>query len=257
MPRMAEATRPGAGVGRALVALDLIIFDCDGVLIDSEPIASRTLASALAAAGIEIDAQEAHRRFTGHSEPAIRQMCLALGLRDPDAVFLGWHEAIYAEFARALRPMPGMTELVAALDRPKCVASNSTLARLRRSLGLLPLWQSFAPAIYSAEMVARPKPAPDLPRHCAQAFGARPERCVMIDDSPHGIKATVAAGMIAIGFVDPADPRPGRAQVLRDAGAWAVVQGAAELGPCLEAADQFLGRTLGPASPLRRAIGGE
>jgi beta-phosphoglucomutase-like phosphatase (HAD superfamily) len=120
------------------------------------------------------------------------------------------------------------------------VASNSTYARLEKSLGLLPLWGRFAPAIYSAEMVARPKPAPDLPLHCARAFNARPERCVMIDDSPHGVTATRLAGMIPIGFVDPADPRPGRADILREAGARFVVTGAAELPEALAGAARLV-----------------
>ncbi|WP_454857183.1 HAD family hydrolase [Rhizobium binxianense] len=213
------------------MTIDLLIFDCDGVLIDSEPVASRTLAKALQRAGIGLSATDVHRRFTGFSEKEIRRMCAdEFGLADADPVFSEWHSEIYEEFARSLRPMPGIEHLVWSLPQRKCVASNSTLERLRRSLGLFDLWQAFDPHVYSAEMVLHPKPAPDLFLHCAATFAVEPARCLVVDDSPHGIVAAVAAGMTAIGFVDPADPRDGRHAVLSSAGASLVVSGAEELG---------------------------
>lgn len=229
---------------RAAATLDhigLVIFDCDGVLIDSEPIASRTLAEALAAAGVAITPQEAHRRFTGNSERDIRAMCARdYGLEDIEGLFTGWHQRLYAEFATTLTAMPGIAEVVAAIERPKCVASNSTLERLGASLGQLPLWQSFAPFVFSAEQVKRPKPAPDLLLYCARELEVDPSRCVMVDDSPHGISSAVAAGMVPIGFVDPADPRPGRRALLKAAGAFRVAMGAEELPAALAAADDAL-----------------
>jgi HAD superfamily hydrolase (TIGR01509 family) len=234
----------GSAVGEApdaMEGIDLVIFDCDGVLIDSEPIASRTLAEALQGYGVSITAEEAHAKFTGNSESVIAGMCARdYGLEDVPALFALWRERLFAEFATSLRPMPGISEVVAALTRPKCVASNSTLLRLENSLGHLDLWHHFAPKVFSAEMVARPKPAPDLLLHCAGAFDAAPGRCVMIDDSTHGIAAALAAGMVAIGFVDPADPRPHRGQLLADAGAFAVANGAGELMSILQDAGRVL-----------------
>jgi HAD superfamily hydrolase (TIGR01509 family) len=225
----------------ALDAIALVIFDCDGVLIDSEPIASRTLAEALNEAGVAITASEAHRRFTGNSERDIRRMCAHdYGLADVDGVFAAWHQRLYGEFATTLTAMPGIAEVVTGLQRPKCVASNSTMERLRNSLGHLPLWENFAPFVFSAEAVKRPKPAPDLLLHCATELAVEPGRCVMIDDSPHGISSAVAAGMLPIGFVDPTDPRPGRRPLLKAAGAFAVVIGAAELPAALLAAGRAL-----------------
>lgn len=227
----------------ALQHIGLVIFDCDGVLIDSEPIASRTLAAALSDAGVAITAEEAHRRFTGNSERDIRRMCAHdYGLADIDGVFAAWHERLFAEFASSLTAMTGIAELVAGIDRPKCVASNSTMERLRNSLGHLPLWESFFPFVFSAEAVKRPKPAPDLLLHCATELGVDPRTAVMIDDSPHGISSAVAAGMVPIGFVDPTDPRPGRRAVLKAAGAFAVVMGAGELPEALAAASRHLKR---------------
>lgn len=219
----------------------LVIFDCDGVLIDSEPIASSTLAESLRGAGVEISASESHVKFTGNSVSTIRRMIEDdYGITDIEPLMSSWHETLFRTFGERLTAMPGILEVVSDLQRPKCVASNSSMRRLELSLGHLELWDHFKPAIFSAEAVARPKPAPDLMLHCAQEFKVDPSLCVMIDDSPHGVEAAVAAGMIAIGFVDPADPRPERAKVLRAAGADAVAEGAGELLAALNAANALL-----------------
>ena len=220
----------------------LIIFDCDGVLIDSEPIASSTLAQSMRAHGMAITDAEAHVKYTGNAVRIIRRMIEDEYFhRDMDGLFAHWDQMLYAGFAERLKAMPGIVDVVGALDRPICVASNSTMHRLERSLGTLPLWQSFFPQIFSADAVPKPKPAPDLMLHCAKAFGVAPGNCVMIDDSPHGIEAARAAGMIGVGFVDPADRRPGRAEVLAEAGAFCVATGAAELPEALAIANRSLG----------------
>jgi len=217
------------------MTIELLIFDCDGVLIDSEPVASGMLAQALQRAGVALSHAEVHRRFTGLSREAGRRLCTEeFGLADPDRVFADAKSALYAEFSRSLRPMAGMEELVRNMGQRKCVASNSDMERLRRSLGLFDLWTEFFPHIYSAEMVARPKPGPDLFLLCAKNLGVAPHRCLVIDDSELGIAGALAAGMAAIGFVDPADPRPGRHEALKAAGALQTVEGAEELARALE-----------------------
>lgn len=229
---------------------NLIIFDCDGVLIDSEPLASRTLSEALRNAGIDLTPLDVHMQFTGKAESEIRRICNDnYGLQDIEAVFAGWHASLYAAFARDLQPMAGMIDLVQSVHVAKCVASNSRRERLLVSLGQTALWPAFAPHIYGADSVAHPKPAPDLLLHCAKAVGAAPDESVMIDDSPHGIAAAVAAGMTPIGFVDPADPRPDRVGVLRSAGARYVATGAAELTHVL----RDLGCPVGKAPELQAA----
>ncbi|TCL71301.1 HAD superfamily hydrolase (TIGR01509 family) [Rhizobium sp. BK251] len=221
--------------GSRIVTIELVIFDCDGVLIDSEPVSSRVLWQSLQRAGVEISHAEVHRRFTGHSESDARQICVEeLGLTETTRVFAESRANLYEEFARSLTPMPGIEALVRALPHKKCVASNSSMERLTRSLGLLSLWNEFAPNVFSAEMVERPKPAPDLFLMCATRLGVEPDRCVVIDDSPHGIAGAAAAGMKSIGFVDPADPREGQRSLLADAGATLVVRGIAELGQALD-----------------------
>ncbi|RYC24028.1 HAD family hydrolase [Ciceribacter ferrooxidans] len=213
-----------------MTTTELLIFDCDGVLIDSEPVESRVLWQALEAAGAAIPLAEVHRRFAGYSESDAQRICIEeLGIAGPASVFAAARDALYREFSRSLTPMPGMESLVRSLPQRKCVASNSTLERLRASLGLFDLWNAFDPHIFSAEMVAAPKPAPDLFHLCAETLNVDPSHCVVVDDSAHGIVGAVAAGMRAIGFVDPADQREGRRAVLSDAGAMLVATGADEL----------------------------
>ena len=227
----------------------LVIFDCDGVLIDSEPLASSTLAQTMRDMGMVITDEEAHVKYTGNAVRIIRKMIEDEYFRhDMDELFTRWHEVLYAAFAERLTAMPGIADVVGGLTRPKCVASNSSMPRLERSLGHLELWQKFFPQVFSADMVARPKPAPDLMLHCARAFGAAPECCVMIDDSPHGIEAAIAAGMLGIGFVDPADARSGREDVLAAAGAVAVARGAVELPAALALANRILAERSGTSA---------
>jgi len=226
------------------MTVDLLIFDCDGVLIDSEPVASATFARALRRAGVGLSADDVHRRFTGLSESESRRVCAdEFGLTNVDGVFSDWQADIYGEFARSLQPMAGMTELVRSVPQRKCVASNSTMERLRRSLGLFDLWSEFHPNVFSADMVRHPKPAPDLFLLCARQLGVEAERCVVIDDSAIGIQGAVAAGMRAIGFVDPADPRCDRHAVLERAGASFVAEGADDLALAIDAVS---------SAPMRR-----
>ncbi len=213
-----------------MTTTELLIFDCDGVLIDSEPASSRVFCRALRNAGVEITPDEVHRRFTGYSETDAMRICREeFGLDDVTAVFAETRSSLYGEFARSLLPMPGMPQLIRSLPHRKCVASNSTLERLKNSLGLFDLWNAFGGHIFSAEMVARPKPAPDLFLLCANRFGVDPTHCIVVDDSPHGIAGAVAAGMRAIGFIDPADPRADRQSVLAGAGASLIAIGADDL----------------------------
>jgi HAD superfamily hydrolase (TIGR01509 family) len=244
--QLRNGPQSGSAGEDALENIQLIIFDCDGVLIDSEPIASSTLAASLRHAGVPISAEEAHARFTGNSLGIIRTMIERdYDVADVDALFAAWHEALFAEFASRLAPMPGILDVISGLSRPKCVASNSSMERLERSLGKLDLWSHFSTRVFSADAVTRPKPAPDLLLYCAREMSAAPEHCVMIDDSPHGVEAAVAAGMLAIGFVDPADPRLRRKSLLMEAGAMAVATGADELLEALSQANAELARHSG------------
>ncbi|MEZ5865962.1 MAG: HAD-IA family hydrolase [Geminicoccaceae bacterium] len=224
-----------------LAHVELVIFDCDGVLIDSESIASAAMSEALREFGVEMTPQEAHAAFTGGSAADTRAYCRdRLGITDLDAFDAVYAKRLYSGF-QALQEIAGIAELVDDLDCASCVASNSSLYRLTRSLGRLGIWQAFHGHIFSADLVAHPKPAPDLHLLCATELGVEPARCVVIDDSSHGVEAAVAAGMLAIGFVEPNDPRPNRPEALRRHGAPFVAQGSDELRVCLIEADAWLG----------------
>lgn len=181
---------------------DLVIFDCDGVLVDSEPLANRTLSRCFQDAGFPISYEDCCTHMIGLS----LRSCFAMAeewhakpVPDDllDAVRHRTREAIQAE----LRPVPGARVAVTAAAGRCCVASSSDPAKLRLSLdvtGLLPL---FAGHVFSAAEVARGKPAPDLFLHAASRMQAAPERCVVIEDSRYGVQAARAAGMAVMGYV--------------------------------------------------------
>lgn len=232
--------QPGGNARFKPANIKLVIFDCDGVLIDSEPIASSTLAQALNDFGVAITAKEAHVFFTGFSDRESRQFCREkLGVEDVDGLFRLWTGHLFRGFRR-LQAMAGIPQVIDALDCDVCVASNSSLYRLTRSLGRLDLWQAFDGQVFSADMVANAKPAPDLLLLCAKEFGVDPGECVMIDDSPHGVTSAVSAGMLPIGFVDLNDPRPARRRVLEEHGAALVAEGGNTLLQCIIEADGIL-----------------
>ena len=151
--------------------------------------------------------------FVGKSEKGLIADLRSRGLDDYEKSASYWRKNLFATFALDLKISEGIETLIQQLDAPVCVTSNNSHDRLKRSLGTTSLWARFGMHVYSAEDVARPKPAPDLGLHCLSRFNARPELSVMIDDSTHGIQAAVAAGVTAIGFIDPNDPRPNSAQI--------------------------------------------
>ncbi|MGV8855579.1 MAG: HAD family hydrolase [Devosia sp.] len=181
---------------------DLIIFDCDGVLVDSEPLAMRVLIAAIAAQGITVTPEDAYRDFLGRSLASI-----SASLHDNHGEPLGetalksMRTDLYALYRQELRANPGLPEILGQLDTPYCVASSSTPERIHLSLELTGLLPWFVPHIYSATMVAHGKPAPDLFLHAAAAMGVAPEHCLVIEDSPAGIAAAQSAGMAVFGYV--------------------------------------------------------
>ena len=201
----------------------LVIFDSDGVLVDSEPIASRILAEVLTDFGFAISSRDAIDRYTGISLKAVLAKIEAeWGRPLPDEFVATLRQRDVAAFQAELQPMPGVLETLAALDRlniAKCVASSGTPAKLRVTLGVSNLSRCFEPHIFSAEMVERGKPAPDLFLHAAQCMGVRPDACVVIEDSVPGIKAARAAGMRSFGFIGGGHVPPGHAARLSKAGA--------------------------------------
>jgi HAD superfamily hydrolase (TIGR01509 family) len=184
------------------VTLRLIIFDCDGVLVDSEPLAMRVLLETIAAEGVHIDPDTGFRQFLGRSLSSITEnLNAAYGLHLNEAALERMRANLYAVYERELRPMAGLIDALAEIALPVCVASSSQMERIRISLTLTGLLDRFDPAIFSAAMVANGKPAPDLFLLAAAAMGIAPADCLVIEDSPAGIVAAQRAGMRVFAFL--------------------------------------------------------
>lgn len=184
-----------------MAPVELVIFDCDGVLVDSEPLAMRVLLQTIAAGGVEIDPTIGFRDFLGRSLASITAHLNAEhGLHlTPDALER-MRLDLYEVFRRELKPTRWVAETLDKLGVPFCVASSSQPERIRLSLEVTGLIDRFAPRIFSASMVARGKPDPDLFFHAAEAMGVAPQHCLVIEDSPAGIAAARSAGMRVFAF---------------------------------------------------------
>ncbi|MEI9412782.1 HAD family phosphatase [Mesorhizobium salmacidum] len=179
----------------------LIIFDCDGVLVDSEPLAAKAY----------------ERVYDKHGMPGVHGGIIAqcVGMKQADIIVrikeLTGHQFpstadgdIWAEtkalFSQELKPTPGITAFLETLEGGSCVASSSSVERINHSLAITGLARFFGDAIYSSSMVKNGKPAPDIFLFAAAKMGANPADCIVIEDSPFGIQGAVAAGMTAVGY---------------------------------------------------------
>jgi HAD superfamily hydrolase (TIGR01509 family) len=179
-----------------------IIFDCDGVLVDSETISLRCTTAALRRCGYDIDEAGVFNRFLGVSTSSmVRTIEEEMGRPVPPGFVDDLRRNILAAFEEELRPIENVGETVLRLELPICVASSSVPLRIRRSLEITGLYHLFAPDIFSATMVYRGKPAPDLFLLAARTMAADPAHCIVIEDSVPGILAGRAAGMTVFGFI--------------------------------------------------------
>lgn len=182
-------------------AFDLVIFDCDGVLVDSERIANAVFADLLSEAGLATTLEESVERYMGRSMPSALALAEeALGAALPSDLATRYAERIFALFDASLEAVPGVVAALDAIALPTCVASSGDHERIRRALGQTGLLARFDGRIFSAADVARGKPFPDLFLHAATAMGVEPPRCAVVEDSPAGVEAAVAAGMTAFGY---------------------------------------------------------
>jgi HAD superfamily hydrolase (TIGR01509 family) len=180
---------------------ELVIFDLDGVLVDSERTSSRVTAATLREAGIEISAAEVCDRFLGVSTAEMLQALeVEHGCRLPESFRESLRERVLQAFEQELQPIAGVPALLDALSPKRCVASSSHPDRIRRSLAVTGLLDRLAPHLFSATMVDRGKPAPDLFLLAAAAMAAEPMRCLVVEDSEVGVRAGKAAGMRVFGF---------------------------------------------------------
>ncbi|MFF2517767.1 HAD family hydrolase [Streptomyces sp. NPDC058086] len=204
---------------------DLVIFDNDGVLVDSEPISNTILAAYLTELGHPTSYEESIRDYMGSAMHRIHELVLERsGQRLPEEFDDVFHGRVFAAFERELQPVPGAVQLLeklAADEVPYCVASSGSHERIRvghRKTGL-DRWFDEG-RVFSSQDVGRGKPAPDLFLHAAERMGVAPHRCVVVEDSPLGVRAANAAGMDVYGFtaMTPAAKLTGATQLFSELG---------------------------------------
>ena len=199
---------------------DLIIFDCDGVLVDSEVISCRAHAETLTRHGYPITAEQVLERFLGVSDREARQTIeREMGRELPDDFEAQMKQAALQRYTGELGAIPNIGEAIDAIKLPKCVASSGTPEKIRHGLTCAGLYDQLAPHIFSATQVSRGKPAPDLFLFAAEQMKAQPARCLVIEDSVPGVTGGCAAGMTLLGFHGGSHCPPGHAEMLRAAGA--------------------------------------
>jgi HAD superfamily hydrolase (TIGR01509 family) len=184
------------------LAIDLVIFDCDGVVIDSEVISARVLIAHLASVGVMVDTAHVRTYFLGRSFPKVANEVQAkYGITLPDDFETVYRATLLKAFESELKPMPGFADVLEALPVGSCIATSSSPQRARRSLDLAGLLAHFEGRIFTASEVANGKPAPDLFLHAAKQMGVAAHKCLVIEDSLPGIKAAVAAKMRVRHFI--------------------------------------------------------
>ncbi|MEQ9442382.1 MAG: HAD family phosphatase [Cyclobacteriaceae bacterium] len=211
--------------------IQAVIFDCDGVLVDSEILASQVSLRMLKPYGFEMNPQEYARAFAGKVEADI----LSLISRDhhielPDDFLAKLRLQIEHALDHDLQPIPGVQETISKIPITKAVVSNSRLARVLSSLKVAGLSDVFGKQIFSAEMVEHPKPAPDVYLLAARELGVDPAHCLVVEDSQSGVMAAHRAGMQVIGFLAASHIPEGHDRTVREEGAFATASSMKELG---------------------------
>jgi HAD superfamily hydrolase (TIGR01509 family) len=187
--------------------VDLVIFDCDGTLVDSEVLSIKVDQRVLADHGWTLSQEEIVRRFMGRTSAHFtRELESFLGHPLPEDWELKYQPWYADAFEQELTPVAGVLSALSRILLPTCVASNSRHARLEKTLGLTGLLPRFSGRIFSAEDVREGKPAPDLFLHVAQKMGVPPERCLVVEDSRFGVQAARAARMRVLGYAGGLTP---------------------------------------------------
>jgi HAD superfamily hydrolase (TIGR01509 family) len=205
----------------------LFAFDCDGVLVDSEIIASEVDSKLLSEAGFKISPSEVTQRFAGLTGGAIHDIVEREIGRSLPADFMERQKAeLDGRLARELKAVPGVEALLDRIEGPRCICSNSSTERLTIELNKVKLIDRFRPYIFSAVEVGdrQPKPAPNVYSYAAAQFGVDPRQMVVLEDSIFGVTAAKAAGARVVGFVGGRHTWPGHAEMLTDAGAETVIR---------------------------------
>jgi HAD superfamily hydrolase (TIGR01509 family) len=181
-----------------------VLFDCDGVLVDSEPIGHALLRDDLAAHGLDLSVDDIHSLFVGGTLAAVADKARALGASLPEGWLDDHYRRLYARLAEGTPLIDGVVPVLDALDAagvPYAVGSNGTVVKMTTTLSQHPaVWARLKDRLFSGQDLGCPKPDPGLYRHAADALGVAPTACVVIDDSPTGCRGGIAAGMRTLGF---------------------------------------------------------
>lgn len=189
------------------IRFDLVIFDCDGVLVDSERITNTIFAAMLNELGLPVSLDDMFRDFVGRS----MAQCLEiienrLGQPAPEGFLRDYNERITVALSRDLKSVAGIEAVLDNIDVPICVASSGSHDKMRLTLGLTGLLDRFDGALFSATDVERGKPHPDVFLHAAERMGVDPSRCAVVEDAPRGVRAGIAAGMTVFGYAELSNP---------------------------------------------------
>jgi HAD superfamily hydrolase (TIGR01509 family) len=180
---------------------ELIIFDCDGVLVDSEPITNRVFGEMLRDLGMEVTLDDMFELFVGYSmTQCLTVISERLGKMPPPDFVQNYYARARVALEAELTAVPGVVEALDQIRLPYCVASSGAQEKMRMTLGITGLLPRFEGRMFSATEVARGKPAPDIFLHTASKFGVRPAACLVVEDTPPGVAAGVAAGMTVYGY---------------------------------------------------------
>ncbi len=184
-----------------MAAYELIIFDCDGVLVDSEPLAAAVICEMVAELGLQMELEEALERFNGRKIATwIKEIETVLDRPIADRFIPEFRQRSAEKFHSQLLPVPGIREVLENLPKPYCLASSGPLEKVHLTLGLTGLLHFFEGKIFSGYEVGSWKPDPDLFLHAAAAFHTAPRNCVVIEDSQAGVQAGLAAGMTVLHY---------------------------------------------------------
>lgn len=222
----------------------LIIFDCDGVLVDSEIIASEVNLELIKNLGMDLTLDELSQRYSGLTADVIfGQVAAELEKPLPDDLAERSETMLDEALRQSLQAVAGVHNMLDAMDDARCICSNSSTVRLEQNLKLTNLFDRFRPYIFSALEVRQnlPKPSPDVFLHAAETLGSAPAETIVIEDSSHGVEGAVAAGMRVIGFVGASHSYAGHAEKLMDAGAETTVSNLSDVPPTVDALKNWSG----------------
>jgi len=214
-----------------------IIYDFDGVIADSEVLANLVLAEAVSSLGLPTTLQQSFDRYMGkRSAEIVTAIEESLGRKISPTFTDDLRAVTLARFRSELREVSGAQDFILRYAHlPSCIASSSSMERLSVSLEAVRLSEAFGNRVFSADLVPRGKPHPDIFLYAADKIGLAPEYCLVVEDSPNGVRAGLAAGMCVVGLCAGAHIRPGHAERLREAGAKHVFDTWTEVGEFLAA----------------------